>query len=114
SIDKVNKEFTISAINSRNEDVNHIRSIEGDIKEELFIIKDEMISPNSNQYKILFQIHHELDIVENGKVISIFKNNAKVAELEISGIEGEKFYKTYVVNSQEFPQIMGYSFPKID
>lgn len=113
-VDNAGHTFVVEGINKRYENSEHIRKIEGNLILEEFTITDSVISDSFNQYKILFQINGELQVIHNGSIISIFKNNTKVAELEIIESNGVNSLKNYTITNQKFPQIMGYEFPKIE
>lgn len=113
-IDEKNQTFETVAINERYEDVIHKRSICGDLKDESFNIKDIITSDKLNKYQLLFQVDGKLNVLKNGNILSIFKNNAKIAELECSKTEGIDSLDISVVNEQMEPRIMGYQFPKTE
>lgn len=106
--------FVVEGMNNRYSDASHTRKIIGDLKSGTFDIIDKVLSEKPNQYKILFQINGDLDVLQNGNIISVFKNNAKVAELEVENYSGINGLSMYIVTEQKFPQIMGYQFPKIE
>lgn len=106
--------FMVEGINKRYESSEHTRKIEGNLKDEYFEITDTVTSDSFNQYKIIFQINGQLQVIHNGSVISIFKNNTKIAELEIIDSKGMNSLKSYTIENQEFPYVMGYEFPKIE
>lgn len=112
SIKEGEQQFSVTGVNSRYENVKHIRDINGNFKNEEFIIKDTIISDERNQYKILYQINGDLQLVKHGHIFSIFKNNSKIAELEVTNYFGLDYVNMYVITEQEWPQIMGYQFPK--
>lgn len=112
---KVNNDdqtFSIKAVNQRFENVKHQREINGNLNQEKFVIKDTISSTENNQYQLLFQVNGNLKVIQNGRILSIFKNNAKIAELEFSKIEKMKHTNIKVVTEKNWPQIMGYQFPK--
>lgn len=113
-IDNNNQRFSVTGVNDRFESVKHIRNITGDLLAGEFKVTDEIISEELNQYKILFQINGDLEIIHNGDIVSIFKNNTKVAELEIEEKNSIEALKIYLVTGQKFPQVMGFQFPKIE
>src|SRR5699024_11929578 len=75
-------------------------------------IKDSISSDEHNQYQLLFQVNGNLKVIQNGDILSVFKNNAKIAELEIAGVKNFDNVKISVVREKEWPQIMGFQFPK--
>ena len=114
---EVNQEeqvFVVEGVNNRFTNASHTRRIEGDLKSGTFEIVDQVISKDSNQYKVLFQINGDLNIIENGNIFSIFKNNTKIAEMEIKEHNGLNGLKLYIISEQNFPQILGYQFPKTE
>lgn len=113
-VDTSNNIFSVEGTNKRYKNTKHIRKISGDIEDGNFKITDTIFSSDYNQYKVVFQINGDLDVLLNGNIASIFKNNAKVAELEVSHCSGISGKKIYNVNGQSHPKIMGYQFPKIE
>lgn len=113
-VDNDNQNFVIEGVNNRFNDAKHTRKIIGDLEKENFKIVDKVSSDKFNQYKILFQINGDLEIIHNGNIISIFKNNAKVAEIEIEDIIGLYGLKCYTITNQKFPYVLGFQFPKIE
>src|SRR5699024_10283419 len=81
-------------------------------QEEEFIIEDKVESSEHNLYQFLFQVNGNLKVIQNGYILSIFKNNAKVAELEIAENKNIDNLKISVVTEKQWPQIMGYQFPR--
>jgi len=110
-IDNDNK-FLVKGKNQRYENVIHTREIKGDLSAESFIIKDSIVSTEHNQYQLLFQINGDLRVIQNGNILSIFKNNAKIDKLEISKTYNFENIKINIVREKQWPQLMGYQFPK--
>lgn len=114
NINEDQKYFNVEGVNTRYENVQHLRNIKGDLQTEQFRIKDTIISNTFNRYQLLFQIDGNLKVFQNGEIYSIFKNNSKIAELEISNHDSLKNLKTSVIREQNLPKIMGYQFPKTE
>lgn len=113
-VDTDNNTFSVEGTNKRYKNTEHIRRISGDVDKGNFKIIDKIHSSDSNQYKVLFQINGDLDVLLNGNIASIFKNNAKIAELEVSQHNGISEMKVYNISGQKHPKIMGYQFPRIE
>lgn len=119
NIDKVEmneneKTFTVRGYNSRFKNVRHSRTIKGDLKNENFHIRDFISSEENNKYQLLFQVNGALNLIKHGKVVSIFKNNAKIAELEIAKSVSVRHLNIKIVREQEWPTIKGFQFPKTE
>lgn len=112
SINDTDNGFIIQARNQRYENVKHRRKVEGDLESEVFTIKDTIKSDEHNQYQLLFQVNGNLRVIQNGKILSIFKNNSKIAEMEIKQIENMDNVSVEVIRDKKWPQFMGYQFPK--
>ncbi|WP_052256875.1 accessory Sec system protein Asp2 [Salinicoccus sp. YB14-2] len=113
-VDTANNTFSVEGTNKRYKNTKHIRRISGDMDNGNFKITDKILSSDFNQYKVIFQINGDLDVLLNGNIVSIFKNNAKVAELEVSHHSGISEIKVYNITGQRHPKIMGYQFPEIE
>src|SRR5699024_10918399 len=48
------------------------------------------------------------------KILSIFKNNSKIAEMEINHINNLDNVSIEVIREKKWPQIMGYQFPSTE
>lgn len=114
SINDSDNEFVIKARNQRYENVVHTRKIDGNLEEEVFSIKDTVKSDEHNQYQLLFQVNGNLKVIQNGNILSIFKNNSKIAEMEIKNIENMDNVSVEVIREKKWPQLMGYQFPKTE
>src|SRR5699024_2355662 len=104
--------FMVKAKNERYENVLHTRTVDGNLSNEIFTIKDSISSDEHNQYQLLFQVNGNLKVIQNGDILSVFKNNAKIAELEIALADNVENLKINVVREKQWPQLMGYQFPK--
>src|SRR5699024_6291434 len=96
------------------ENVTHSRKVEGNLENEVFTIKDVIKSNEHNQYQLLFQVNGNLRVIQNGSILSIFKNNSKIAEMEIKNIENMDNISVEVIREKKWPQLMGYQFPKTE
>lgn len=105
--------FEVKGYNKRYDDVTHNRKITGDNQNKKYIIQDEIYSAKRNQYKILFQISHLLNISINGKFVSIYKNESKIAEIEILNESKNSNFKIRHIKGQLSPQVQGFEFPKM-
>lgn len=114
SINDKDNEFVIQAKNQRYENVIHTRKVDGNLEEEIFAIKDIIKSNEHNQYQLLFQVNGNLKVIQNGSILSIFKNNSKIAEMEIKKIENMDNVSVKVIREKKWPQLMGYQFPKTE
>lgn len=114
SINDKDNAFVIKARNQRYENVVHTRKIDGNLEEEVFSIKDTIKSDERNQYQLLFQVNGDLKVIQNGSILSIFKNNSKIAEMEIKNIENMDNVSVEVIREKKWPQLMGYQFPKTE
>lgn len=107
-----NNMFSVSGVNSRFKNARHTRSIEGNINTYQYKITDSIESTDRNQYKILFQISGDLDLYKHGNIISIFKQNTKIGELELSSEKGVDEISLNIIRGQKYPSIMGLEFPR--
>ncbi|WP_411843713.1 alginate lyase family protein [Salinicoccus sp. HZC-1] len=114
SINDKDNAFVIKARNQRYENVVHTRKIDGNLEEEVFSIKDTIKSDERNQYQLLFQVNGDLKVIQNGSILSIFKNNSKIAEMQIKNIENMDNVSVEVIREKKWPQLMGYQFPKTE
>src|SRR5699024_927753 len=114
SINDKDNAFVIKARNQRYENVIHTRKIDGNLEEEVFSIKDIIKSAEHNQYQLLFQVNGNLKVIQHGSILSIFKNNSKIAEMEIKNIENMDNVSVEVIREKKWPQLMGYQFPKTE
>ena len=112
SINDKDNGFSIKAKNQRYENVIHTRKVDGNLEEEIFTIQDTIKSNEYNQYQLLFQVNGNLKVIQNGKILSVFKNNSKIAEMEINHIENMDNVTVEVIREKKWPQLMGYQFPK--
>lgn len=108
------KTFSVRGYNSRFKDVRHTRTISGNLENEHFHIRDFVTSDNNNKYQLLFQVNGDLSVIKHGKIVSIFKNNSKIAELEISNSVSVRNLQIKIVREQEWPTIKGFQFPKTE
>lgn len=104
--------FMVKAKNQRYENVIHTRAIDGNLVDETFTIKDTISSNEHNQYQLLFQVNGNLKVIQNGDILSIFKNNAKIAELELAQTNNFENIKINIIREKQWPHLMGYQFPK--
>lgn len=111
-VDEEKKSFKVTGYNGRYDSVEHYRTISGDLIDEEFTIEDRINSSQHNLYQFLFQVNGNLKVIQNGYIISIFKNNAKIAELELAESSNLDNLKVKVITEKNWPQIMGYQFPK--
>src|SRR5699024_3312725 len=111
-VDQDSQTFKVTGCNGRYENVNHYRTISGNLQEQEFIIEDKVESNQHNIYEFLLQVNDNLTVIQNGYILYIFKNNAKVEELEIAENKNIDNSKISVVTEKQWPQIMGYQFPK--
>lgn len=107
-----NEDFSVTGINNRFKDATHSRNITGNIEEYKYRITDIIESKKRNQYKILFQISGDLDLYKHGNIVSIFKQNSKIGELELIEKHGCDNLGIEIISAQKYPNIMGYEFPK--
>lgn len=111
-VNEEQKLFSVTGYNGRYDNVEHYRKISGDLNQEEFKIVDKVHSNEHNLYQFLFQVNGHLKVIQNGHILSIFKNNSKVAELEIEETSNMENISIKIINEKQWPQIMGYQFPK--
>lgn len=105
--------FEVKGYNKRYDDVIHNRKITGDNQNKKYTIQDEIYSSKRNHYKILFQISYLLNISINGNFVSIYKNDTKIAEIEIHNESNNSNFKIRHIKGQLSPQVQGFEFPKM-
>lgn len=101
--------FEVKGFNKRYDNTVHKRTIKGDNHSKKYLIHDEMISKNRNEYKILFQISHDLNVIVNGNIISIYEAEKKLAELEVINNLHNSNAKISVIKGRNSP-VQGYEF----
>lgn len=106
-------EFMIRGFNKRYEHTEHYRTINGNHKTGIFEISDEIISENHNEYLINFQLSNEINTVINNNIVSLFREDVKVAELEI---EFKNLSGLPIINhhkGETYPIVQGFEFLKM-
>src|SRR5699024_665814 len=59
-----------------------------------------------------FQISGDLDLYKHGHIVSIFKKNTKIGELELIEKNGCDKLGIEIMSAQKYPNIIGYEFPR--
>lgn len=104
--------FEVKGYNKRYENIVHNRTIRGNNLEKEYHILDEIISSKRNEYRVLFQVSHELNVIINSNMVSIYESNFKIAELEIMNNEDNSDIQVTLIKGQKSP-LRGYEFPKM-
>lgn len=104
--------FEVKGYNKRYENIVHNRTIQGNNFKKEYHILDEIISNKRNEYRVLFQVSHELDVIINSNIVSIYESKLKIAELEIINNENNSDIEVTLIKGQKSP-LRGYEFPKM-
>lgn len=114
TFDDEEQEFKVKGYNKRYSSTKHYREISGNHKIGDYIIKDSIISEERNKYTLFFQLSHTIETIVNNNIISLYKENNKIAEIEFEfeGISGPPEIKVH--KGETYPTYQGFEFLKME
>lgn len=75
---------SVTGINERYDDVCHIRNLEYNKSSQMIKVKDEILSNNQHDYKLLWHLASDIQAIIRGQgQIALFRNNTYVMEVKI-------------------------------
>ncbi|OAS88213.1 MULTISPECIES: heparinase II/III domain-containing protein [Metabacillus] len=104
-------ESEATGVNLRFTGIEHKRNVKYNKKDQVVTVNDVILSEKKHEYKLLWHVASDIQVHVRDRFIELFRSNNKVMEIEFS-THAPINVKT--VNGQENPNLLGWSFPKME
>ncbi|MGF9891915.1 accessory Sec system protein Asp2 [Priestia megaterium] len=100
-----------TGVNERYSGVTHTRNVRYNKQLEHITVRDQVASEDTHQYKLFWHVAPDLQVHVRDQIVELFRNNNKVAELEITSTTDVNIR---AVREQTVPHVQGWVFPKME
>jgi len=105
------EEPEVTGVNERFAGIKHVRNVKYIKKDQRVVVHDQIYSRHKHEYKILWHIAPGIHAHVRDKIVELFRDQRKVAEIEF---ETDAPLRIGSVHGRVTPTLQGWIFPKME